>query len=348
MLKRDIDTGMGIIPDDHEPSRVPRRRANVISLVLVGGGVALFIVLVRDLGVAAVLNNVSLVGFGIVPIVLQEILAFGANTVGWRAAFPPPRPHVPFPTLLIARIAGDAINYLTPTASVGGEFIRSRMLQGYAPTPTVVASLAMARVTQSVGLFAFLVLGVVLVVDGALLPASWRWALYGGLAIFGAFLILLVVGQRRGLFTAVAASIERRGNAAAYSRLRALVERVDREMIRTHAERGPQLLLSATAFGLGFALGAVESYLILWFLGLPATVERALAIEVLGVALNNILFFVPLRAGVQEAGKVLIFTMFGFDPSQGLAAGILYRVRELTWAGIGLLLSWRAAMASSR
>ena len=85
-------------------------------------------------------------------------------------------------------------------------------------------------------------------------------------------------------------------------------------------------------------MGVVEIYLILWFLGVPVSVHRALTVEVLSVAIDGMLFFVPAKAGTQEGGKVLIFTILGLDPAKGLALGIVRRIRELTWASIGLLI----------
>lgn len=84
---------MRIAPEEHEAARASSRTGNAASAILAAGGIVLFLVLVRDVGVAAVLTNIRIVGLGIVPIVLQEILAFSANTLGWRAAFPPPRPR---------------------------------------------------------------------------------------------------------------------------------------------------------------------------------------------------------------------------------------------------------------
>jgi hypothetical protein len=50
------------------------------------------------------------------------------------------------------------------------------------------------------------------------------------------------------------------------------------------------------------------------------------------------MFFVPLRAGTQEAGKALAFGILGLNPVQGLAAGMICRIRELAWAFIGLAI----------
>ena len=63
-----------------------------------------------------------------------------------------------------------------------------------------------------------------------------------------------------------------------------------------------------------------------------------LAIEVLSIAINGVLFFIPAKLGTQEGGKVLIFTLLGLTPAQGLDFGLLRRVRELAWAAVGLTL----------
>lgn len=319
----------------------------IVERVLLAGGLALFAFLLYGLGVGITFAHLQAVGWGVVLIVAQEILAFGANTAGWRLAFPPPGLRVPFRTLLGARIAGDAVNYLTPTATIGGEFVRGRMLRGFGSTTVVIASLAVAKLTQTIGLLAFVLLGLLLVMDGHLLPDRVRAGLLIGLGALAVGLTLLVAAQRRGMFGPLARLLEGRARGWLSAEVAPSLRRLDEEIARAHRGNTMRLALSCAAFCLGFAGGVVESYLTLWFLGVPVTLKLALAVEVLGVALSNLLFFVPLRAGTQEAGKVLIFTILGLDPAKGLAMGILYRVRELTWALIGLGLLYRSQHGST-
>ena len=310
----------------------------MLERLLLIGGLGLFAYLLYDLGAASVLTNLRVVGWGIVPIVLQEILAFLANTAGWRLAFPKPAPAVPFVSLLGARIAGDAVNYLTPTATFGGELVRGRMLGGHAPTVSIVASLAVAKLTQTIGLLAFVAIGVGVALNRGLLSPSLQSGLFLGVGVFTIVVAVLLLLLRHGLFTRLFRFAQDRLGLGGPPHLGQALQRLDRELGSVHANGDSRLVLSSASFCLGWALGTVESYLILWFLGLPATLDRALTIEVFTVAFNNLLFFVPLRAGTQEGAKVLAFTMLGFSPAAGLAAGILYRVRELVWALIGLVI----------
>jgi hypothetical protein len=69
-----------------------------------------------------------------------------------------------------------------------------------------------------------------------------------------------------------------------------------------------------------------------------ASMRLALTIQVLATAIDAILFLVPARAGIQEGGKVLIFSILGLDTAKGLALGIARRIRELGWGLVGLLI----------
>lgn len=321
------------------------RALRLAERVVLASGIVLFCVLLARLGIDNVLANLRMVGWGIVLIIAAEILAFVANTLGWRAAFPAGGRVPSFGQLLLARIAGDGANYLTPTATMGGEFVRVRMLQGQASVASLVASVTVAKLTQTIGLFAFVSCGLLIVIDGVRLPASAKWGILGGLTLFAAALGGLLFLQRRGLLAPALRLAERWPAGRFLSPLRSSFEQIDAEMVRVHRESVGRIIFSSAIFALGFAYGTLESYLILWFFGIPVTLKLALAVEVLGVVLNNLMFFVPMRAGTQEAGKALVFAVLGLNPAQGLAAGVIYRVRELIWAFIGLAILARSRLS---
>jgi phosphatidylglycerophosphate synthase/uncharacterized membrane protein YbhN (UPF0104 family) len=319
-------------------SELPNRAFRLAERFFLVAGIILLVVLVRELGPSTVLANLTLVGWGIVPIVLQESVAYLANTLGWWAAFPWPRPAIPFGQLLAARIAGDAVNYTTPTATLGGEFVRTRLLRGRAPTTSLVASVAVAKLSQTIGQISFVIIGLAIVIDETPLPAPIQHGLLIGLAAFSALTIALVWAQRRGMFAPLFRLAVRLGLPAVAPQLARSAQHLDNEIARFHDTANGAFAFSVASFMAGWAMGIVEIYLILWFLNVPVTVHRALTIEVLSVAIDGVLFFVPAKAGTQEGGKVLIFTLLGLDPAKGLALGILRRIRELTWSMVGLTI----------
>ena len=318
------------------------RRLRFAERLVLAGGIILFCFLVAKLGPDNIVANLRLVGWGILLIIAAEILAFLANTLGWKAAFSRQGNVPSFGQLLLARIAGDGVNYLTPTATMGGEFVRVRMLQEQAPTTSLAASVIVAKLTQTLGLVIYVSCGLFVVLDKVHLSIGAKMGILGSLLLFTLIVLGLLFLQRGGLLTPTLRFADRWSFFRFLSPLRSWAEQIDAEMARVHRESLGRIVLSSMAFALGYGCGVIESYLILWCFGIPASFQLALAIDVLGVALSNISFFVPLRVGTQEAGKALAFALLGLSPAQGLAAGVVCRVRELTWALIGLLVLARA------
>lgn len=320
------------------------RWARAAERALLLAGLVLFVVLLKRMGPRIVFENVRLVGWGIGVILLQEIFAYAANTLGWRFAFPFGTP-IRFSRLLAARIAGDAVSHVTPTATLGGDFVRVRLLRGCAPASSLVASVTIAKLSQIVAQVAFIVLGLFVVPGPARLPHGLYVALVSGIAVLAALAIGFLLVQRRGLFTMLERSLRVMGLATLGPDLGERLERFDAEIERFYAGGPSRFLASIAWFLVGWALGVLEACLILFFLGVPMTIGRLVAIEVLSVAIDAVVFFVPGKVGVQEGGKVLIFTLLGLGPTKGLSFGILRRIRELTWAAIGLVIFSRLQAA---
>ena len=328
--------------DKAAPVSKGERHLRIAERLVLASGIILFCFLVARLGADNILANLRMVGWGILLIIAAEILAFLANTFGWRVAFSRHGIVPSFGQLLLARIAGDGVNYLTPTATMGGEFVRVRMLREQAPTASLAASVIVAKLTQTVGLVIYVSCGLFIVLDKVHLPIAAKMGILASLALFTLILLGLLFLQRGGLITPVLRFTDRWTFFRFLSPLRSSAKQIDAEMAKVHRESLGRLVLSSAAFGLGFGCGVIETYLILWCFGIPTSLQLALAIDVLGVALSNLTFFVPLRIGTQEAGKALAFAILGLSPAQGLAAGVVCRLRELTWALIGLVVLARA------
>jgi len=326
------------------PAAASRQRPWLVDLVVVGLGLVLLGGLVWRLGGAALVAHLQLVGWGIALIVGQEIFAIVVNALGWRAAFPAGTAP-PLAPLVAARIAGDAVNYLTPTGTLGGEFVRARVLHGRASRLDLATSIAIAKLSQTLAQVGFVAAGLLVLVTLTPLPTEIRLALLVTMVILTALAVVVWDAQRRGMFVPLlrlATRFDRRQRLAGLERR---MERLDAAIAAVHHAQDRPFVVSCAWFLLGWALGTLEIALMLWLLGVPVTLTRALGIEVLSVAIDAMLFFVPGKLGTQEGGKVLIFTTLGLDPTVGLAVGVLRRIRELTWALFGLAIAGRATMS---
>lgn len=317
-----------------------------IERLLLFTGIVLLGTLVYALDASTVLADLRQVGVGVVLIVAQEIFAITANATAWRLTFPAGGRGVPFRSVLAARLAGDAVNYLTPTATVGGEFVRVRMLLPYLSASVGTASVAVARLSQTVGLIGFLGIGLWAVLPGMPLSPDVLRRLELGLLAFTLLVGIAVVVQRRGMFGAASRLAARLGIPLPES-LHEGLTRLDGQIRHAYRDGASPFLLSAACFGVGWFGGVLENYVALWLLGLPASLEHAIAIEVISVAFDTLVFFVPLGLGTQEAGKVLAFSLLGLPPAKGLALGLLSRIRQLFWALVGLALLARRHLRPS-
>ena len=305
---------------------------------LLVAGLVLFAVLLHETGTRVVAGNIRLVGWGIGLIVLQELLAYACNTLGWCYAFPLPRPAIPFRRLLAVRLAGDAINYVTPTANVGGEFLRVRLLSGRVPTAAAVASVAIAKLNQTVAQVAFILVGLLVVLRDTTLPPALGRSLLISAAIMSAVALPLLVAPRRTLLGPLRRVLHTLGVPRHALGLGVRPGQVDDEGRAFHLSGRPGFPASTAWFLVGWTVGLLEVSLMLYFLDVPVTVERVVAIEVFSSAVDGLLFFVPGKVGTQEGSKVLVFTLLGLDPAKGLSLAILRRIRELAWAAVGLLV----------
>ena len=263
------------------------------------------------------------VGWGIVLVVGQEVVAHLLNTLGWRFAFA--REHVAslsFGELLRLRLAGDAINYLTPSATIAGEYARVAMLGDRLGADVRAASVVVAKSAQTLAQAVFMAAGLSLLGAGFVIAGPRRSFALWGLGLGLLLAMLLIYGSTAARFGPVRGFLR---NAA-----RRLAE-----FLRDHPGR---VVLSTFMFVLAYGWGAFEAYWICRFLGIPVPVFTALAIEVLSVTVDGILFMVPAKIGTQEGGKVAIFAALGLPASLGLAFGLVRHLRELSWAGIGMLL----------
>jgi len=295
-------------------------------------GVAALVMLLWKMEPATVGALVRQVGWGFTLVVAQEAVAHLLNALGWRFAFAADQAaSFPLRELVCLRVAGDAINYLTPSATIAGEITRTTRLNNSQGTEVRAASVLVAKCTQTLGEILFAVTGLLVVSGGQFPPTRWpRHIVYGAAGGFTLVLValglyLLWVRRRPG----PTADLVPLGTG-----LPGLGSWLHYYLRRYPGRFGVSTLL----FTLGYAWGAFEAYWICHFLKVPVSVGTAMTIEVFSVAVDGVFFMVPAKVGTQEGGKTAIFAWLGLSPITGFAFGVIRHVRELVWAGMGLAL----------
>jgi putative membrane protein len=307
-------------------------------------GLALFLFLLFRFGAGEIAAATVAAGWGLVAVVLYRFVNLAADTLGWRALFSgPARPR--FVPLLVYRWVGEAINSLLPVAQVGGDVWRARLLlrQGVsAPEAgaTVVVDFTAGLVTQVI----YTALGVGLLVSAKGFGAEARGIVLG-VAVAAVLLAALLAVQRLGVFGPLARMARRMWTRAPADSFTVGAAELDRRITALYSDRDALMRCAGWRMA-SWLLHTGETWLALWFLGLPVSFAEALILESLGTAVRSAAFAVPGGLGVQEGGFLLLGALLGLPPEAALALALVKRVRELAVGGPGLV-AWAGAEGRS-
>jgi glycosyltransferase 2 family protein len=301
------------------------------SLATVAGLAIMVMLIVRVGSDEALTATARALGWRSLLVCLPFALIMSVDTLGWRYAFAYDR--VPFLRLVAARIAGEAVNVMTAVAPVGGDAIKVWFLRPHVPYQESIASVIVAKTTITLSQALFLLIGVMaavaLAVDARLVRAM-LWLLLVELIGAGGFLAVQVAG-----------SLSR--GARLLSRVKKLdalagAENLDRTLRRFYRREWRRFALSVGFHLLGWLMGALETWLFLRVLQIPASLTTALVIETLGSAVRFATFFVPGSLGALEGANTAAFAALGLGAPAGLAFSLLRRLRQVVWIGLGVLV----------
>src|ERR1700736_2510208 len=137
------------------------RRAETIIVVL---ALAFYVWFLSHFGTREVLGYVRLAGWGLALTISLEAFARIANTLGWWVTIGPHGHGLRFPQLFAARIAGEAIDYVTPSAQLGGQFVMAMMVRHKLRMAAGLVTVVVAALAEMLGQVGFITGGIVMVV----------------------------------------------------------------------------------------------------------------------------------------------------------------------------------------
>ena len=241
--------------------------------------------------------------------------------------------------LFFLRLAGEALNQLTPTASMGGEPFKAMRLQAKGvPWEDATASVLIHKGILVLSLVLYILLGVALA--PLLLPQSTGHLgmLSLGALLLGAGALTFVFLQRQGPCLPALRLLRRLHLCPKYvtSREKELAV-LDAHLVRFYREHPGRSVAAFILFFLSWLLHGVEVYLIFWLLGHPISWPLALCLDALAMLFTAMGFVIPAALGVQEGGNILLSLGFNLGAALGAAFSILRRLREAFWLSLGLL-----------
>ena len=303
-------------------------------------GLGIVITLVAWQGVATVADRLVGAGWGILLVALFIPPDLTLRTASWRLLFAPGRTPGLADTAYAMWI-GSSVNFLLPVATIGGEFVKARLLTlRSARGVDATASVLLDKTVQAMSVLLWALIGIAILVVVAPDEPMVKVALAGSalLTVGIAGFVLVQYAGAFGRFARPAARISRSG------KWRSLIDSAtELDAVICDLYRRPGVIARSTCLRLAKrVLMAGEVWFVAWMVGYPIGLEEAVILNSLAVALRSAAFVIPGGIGVQEGGYVVVGALVGLPADVMLTISLATRLGELI-EGLPGLLAWQFA-----
>ncbi|AXE18708.1 UPF0104 family protein [Runella rosea] len=325
------------------------KSATIYKALFLVLGVIFLGYMIYGMGLDVIGANIQKMGFWFIPVIGSWLVIYVLNAFAFKAIIEEPQlpaSNLSFWSVLRLTITGYVINYITPFVALGGEPYRIMLLKPALGIRKATSSVLLYSLMHMFSHVLFWLASIVLIV--AFVPLSTLMLAGCGLML----VVGLVLGfwfirvYQRGFTVSTFRLLEKiyfvnkmvKGFMA--EKIDALHE-IDEQIRILYAERKPRFYAS---LGLEFAarvVGCAEIYFTAQAIGLDMSITESLIVSSGSSLFANLIFFFPMQLGTREGGLALALQSIGMPAATGLFIGIVVRIRELVWIGIGLLLLQR-------
>lgn len=310
------------------------KKLQTVLLVL---GIIFLAVLLARVGVRELWHELTLLGWGLVPFILGEGLGEMIHTLGWRHCLSGPLRSISWWALFRIRMAGYAINFLTPTAALGGEVTKGTLLASHHRGPEAASGVLIGKLCFALAHLIFVALGALLILWRVQVSRPlWMAMLVSGLVMAAgmiAFLLIQKYGRLGGIVRWLAA---RKFAGKTLHKVADELTAVDQTMKRFYEERPWGVSLAIAWHLVGYSVGIAQTWLFFHLLHQNATWTVAASTWFLGMWFDLLTFAVPQNLGGLEGTRIFIFQAFGYTAPMGMAYGFALRLAMVFWSCFGL------------
>lgn len=312
------------------------KKFQTVLLIL---GIVFLAVLFARVGVRELWHELALLGWGLVPFILGEGVGEMIHTLGWRQCLSGPLRSLSWWTLFRIRMAGYAINFLTPTAALGGEVTKGALLAARHRGPEAASGVLIGKLCFALAHLIFVALGAMLILWRVQVPGPlWKAMLITGIVMTICMLLFLLIqkyGRLGGIVRWLAA---RQFAGKTLHKVADELTAVDETMKQFYQER-PWGLSRAISWHLaGYSVGIGQTWLFFHLLNQEASWTVAASTWFLGMWFDLLTFAVPQNLGSLEGTRILILKAFGYTPVMGMAYGFALRLAMVFWSCVGLVI----------
>lgn len=303
-----------------------------ILYLLIGIGLLVFVLNHTDL--ASVWSQLKEIGWGIVVMLVVYKIAFMVDTFAWQFTLP----STQFTKrwlydLWKVRMVGAAFAKVMPFSSWGGVPIKGYILKHHYGIRyrEGTASMILAESTHLISLVLFAATGVFLIIMSSDLPESFHLFAILGLSAITLGIFLFYIVQRYKITSLTGTWLSQRKLGQRLEKFLHQIHDMDERLVQFYTCDKRRFISALSLNLVNWYLGALEVFVIFYFLGHPITIVEAIILETLIELVRAGTFFIPAGLGSIEAVFMIATEAIAGQPALGVAVALIRRVREIVW-----------------
>jgi len=283
-------------------------------------------------------------GWGIFFVLAIYGVAFMVDTVAWQFTLPSTKVNFHWLyNLWKVRMVGAAFGKMLPFSAFGGAPIKGFILKSHygISYKEGAASIILIESTHLISMVLFMASGVLFILFDSNLPQSFYIFSTISLSVLTIGIFAFYIIQRLKITSIAGGWISQRPLGRRLEKFLSHLQDFDERLVRFYTRQRSQFFGALGLNLLNWYLGAVEVYVILYFLGHPISFSESIVLETLVELVRAGTFFIPATLGTQEAAFLLATGAITGQPALGVATALMRRVREIVWLILGFAIGWQ-------
>jgi len=312
------------------------RKLSFITLLL---GIGLLIWLLQEIGIVQLWSHAKNIGWSYLILIPLSALWILPNTQGFACALNPDHSSISFRKLVVTRLVGESVNYLTPSGYLGGEPVKATLMASQLGMSHAMSAVMVAKTAQTLGLLVFVLMGLLLASWRLTLPPIARVAAATAVLMLSMGVLMMTIGSAKKFASKITELASNRFSKFVWLKnLHEFTLKMDHSLSLFYREHKNRFIASTLWHLVGWAMGTVEVIVIVSFLGYSISPINAFLLSSVATLFMVGGFLIPGSLGAFELGHYVASAMVGLPPDVGISICLARRFREVIWLGIGLSL----------
>jgi len=166
------------------------RKLSLFALLL---GLGLTGYLLNKIGVGQIWEMTSRMGWSVLILIPLALIWILPNTRGLACAIHPNNKKFSFNKLIVTRLVGESVNYLTPSGYLGGEPVKATIMASSLGIGNSMSAVMVAKTAQTLGLLIFVLTGLFLAHWTVNLPPAAKTAAAGAILLLSLGVLVMIL-----------------------------------------------------------------------------------------------------------------------------------------------------------